>query len=328
MNAYYCKWCKYCTTQLSHFKDHINSKKHIEKLKCPNDDIDFKNYKKKIYICNNCDSCYTSKQNLETHKKKCTFVDTNKNFNNIINELKQDIKNKDNQLNKALDIAKENSLTVNTSMNILKYAKLYLTTAEPLEELKGNNIYEVIKYNNPKGKKSKNESYVRTVIYNYKHENFASFIEDIIIEYYKPHKKNEANLITTDASRLCFIIMQKINKNKLETKEWINDKSGKKFTELVLTPIINAIREILTEYIEFKRHVTDVDANLMEFRQKCVELKRDININKFTKPILKHIAPNFHFDKLKFLDDEIDSSSEEIIEKKSKKNVKIKVKKM
>lgn len=179
----------------------------------------------------------------------------------------------------------------------------------------------------------------------------------MIIEYYKPRRKNEANLITTDTSRLCFIIMQKVNKNKLETKEWINDKSGprffsflkkekttrttrttfyfkkshkswKKFAELVLTPIINTMKEILTEYIEFKQHGTDIDINLMKFRQKCAELKRDINVGKFTKPILKHIAPNFHFDKLKFLDDEIDSSSEKTIEEKPKKNIKIKVKKV
>lgn len=323
MDVYYCGVCKYYTRTVCNFKRHLTSQKHADS---DDNNTDLKHFQKKLFICE-CGEYYTSKQNLNKHSKKCS---SNKEFiqlSNIVNELKQDIKNKDNQLNKALDIAKENSSTANTSMNILKYAQLHLTTAEPLEELKGNDIYEAIRYNNPKGKESKNETYVKTAIHKFTHGNFASFIGDMIIEYYKPRRKNEANLITTDTSRLCFIIMQKVNKNKLQTTEWINDKSGKKFTELVLTPIINAVKEILIEFIEFKQNKTNMDLNLMEFRQKCAELKRDISVGKFTKPILKHIAPNFHFDKLKFLDDDMDSSSDESIEKPPTKVIKIKIKK-
>ncbi len=39
---------------------------------------------------------------------------------------------------------------------------------------------------------------------------------------------------------------------------------------------------------------------------KCVELKRDIEVEKFTKKILKYVAPHFHFDKIKMLDDDDD----------------------
>ena len=38
---------------------------------------------------------------------------------------------------------------------------------------------------------------------------------------------------------------------------------------------------------------------------KCIELKRDIEVDKFTKPILRYVAPSFHFDKLKILDDDV-----------------------
>jgi hypothetical protein len=48
----------------------------------------------------------------------------------------------------------------------------------------------------------------------------------------------------------------------------------------------------------------------------CVELKRDIGTDKFIVPILKHVAPDFHFDKLKILDDVFDNES---IEEKPKK---------
>lgn len=152
---------------------------------------------------------------------------------------------KDKQLDKALDIAKENNNTANTTMNILKYAKLYLTDAEPLEELTGDDAYTAIKYKNPNGTESKNETYVKTAIHRFNHRIFSDFIGNVIIEQYAPTTKNTANIISTDTSRLCFITMQKIKKGKTDKKEWINDKSGKKFTELVLKPIINALKETL-----------------------------------------------------------------------------------
>jgi hypothetical protein len=137
----------------------------------------------------------------------------------------------------------------------------------------------------------------------------------MIVEYYKPKTSKDVNVIATDTSRLCFIIMQKIKKNdKTEKNEWINDKSGKKFTELVLTPLINAVKETLTEFIEFKK-LKELNEDILCLMGKCVELKRDISVDKFTKPILRYVSPCFHFDKLKdFID--CDDNSKDIIANK------------
>ena len=86
--------------------------------------------------------------------------------------MEQVIKVKDKQLTKALDIAQVNSKTANASMNMLKYAQTYLNDAEPLEELKGNDVLNVIKYKNPKGTESKNEAYVKTAIHKFVHGKF------------------------------------------------------------------------------------------------------------------------------------------------------------
>jgi hypothetical protein len=210
------------------------------------------------------------------------------------------------QMNKALDIAKNSTKTANTTVNILNYARNYLNDAKPLEKLTRNDVLNAIRYNNPKGNETENESYVKTAVHKFNHGNFAKFIGDMIIDYYRPNTKSDANLIATDTSRLSFIIMQKIKKNKIEQKEWINDKSGKKFTELVLRPIINAVKETLVEFLAFKkkRDFENYDVLLMEIITKCVEIKRDIEVDKFITPILKHVAPDFHFDSLKILDED------------------------
>lgn len=337
MENYYCGDCKYHTDHLSNFKRHFNSQQHMEQVGTePGNDIVYADYKRKIYCCDECDNVYTTKFSLSRHQSSCKKDPSVKNLEKkiealegVIEETKLEIKNKDKQLNKALDIARVNSKTANSSMNILKYAKLHLNDVEPLEQLKGNDVLDVIKYKNPKNKEATNEEYVKTAIHKYSHNIFANFIGDMIIEHYKPKDKQKANIISTDTSRLCFIIMQKIKKkgSKIEQNEWINDKSGKKFTELVLVPLINAVKETLTEFIEFKKKKA-LNEDLLCLMGKCVELKRDINVDKFTKPILRYVAPAFHFDKLKLLEDkeleDIISSSSSEEDELPKKKIKIK----
>lgn len=322
MKPYYCKNCKYWTEKLSHFKDHIISKKHIDNMemeesnnvKILDANTNYENCRVKIYCCDICDNVYMSNQALKRHKIHCKNILKIEDLKHENDELKQELKNKtnqlenkDKQLDKALEIAKENIKVANTSMNMLKYAKIYLNDVEPFEELKGNEIYDVMKYKNPQNTEAKNEAYVKTAVHKFTHGVFDQFIGDMITNYYEPKTKKEANLIATDTSRSCFIIMHKITKGKNEQKEWINDKSGKKFTELVLKPLIGAVKNTLTEFVEFKKRkeLNEITLCLMA---KCIELKRDIDVDKFTKKILKYVAPSFHFDKIKILDEENENS--------------------
>ena len=267
----------------------------------------YEHYKKKLFCCETCENVYITKRSLLRHSKNCE-IENNKiileaKIDKLKNTLETERNNHKEQLNKVLDIARDSSKTANVSMNILKYAKLHLNNVEPLKELNSDDVLDVIKYKNPKGIETKNETYVKTAIHKFNHGIFANFVGDMIISYYKPKTKNEANVIATDTSRLCFIIMQKVKKDKIEQNEWINDKSGKKFIELVLKPIINAVKETLVEFIEFKK-TKELNENSLCLMGKCVELKRDIEVEKFTKPILRYVAPSFHFDTLKLLDGE------------------------
>lgn len=318
MEVFYCKFCKYYTIKISHFKRHLESKSHLNLSSDTTDNtINIKEYKKKIYCCDNCDAFYVTNKSLKSHKLTCqnqspeflkekinTLEKQLEDKNSQLKTNKKQLNANRKQLDKIIDIARENSKTASASMNMLKFANKYLYDAEPFEELKGNDIFEVIKYDNPKGRENINEQYVQTVIHKFNNGIFANFIGNMIIEYYKPKTKTEANFIATDTSRLCFIIMQKVkDKNKTEKKEWINDKSGAKFTELVLNPLMTAIVEILVDYYNFKKNKEHTEY-LFQQMNLCLKLKRDINVDKFIKPILKHVAPSFHFDKLKFLDDE------------------------
>lgn len=328
VSYYFCMSCKYHTEILSHFKRHLQSSNHSEKSNVSLKNIEnFNNFKTNLFFCNKCDNIYVSKNSLIRHQKthreiigidqitneNITLKQELENAEKQLENKEKELKIKDKQLDKALDVAKVNSKTANTTTNMLKYAQLHYRDAEPLQRLTGDDLYNVIKYKNPKNKETTNETYIKTAIYNYTHGIFTNFVGNMIIEHYKPKIKNEANLIATDTSRLSFIIMQKI----AEKKEWISDKSGKKFTELVLTPVIDAIKGTLTAYINFK-NTKEVNEKTLELMTKCLELKRDIEVEKFTKQILRYVSPSFHFDNLKLLDDDVNNSNDDSLSEDAK----------
>ena len=310
MEVYICEKCNYYSERLCNFKKHLKSNKHIINVSQLELDVDPETKKTTIYCCKECNSHYISQKSLKRHMKvthnQSESIQKLKEENlRLKNELEKEINEKQDckdLLKDAMAIAKENSSTANTSMNMLKYANLHLCSGEPLEQLNYFNVSKVMKYKNPNNTESKNEEYVKIAIHKFTHNIFHSFIGDMIVEYYKPKTKMDANLIATDTSRLSFIIMQNITKGKIEQKEWINDKSGKKFTELVLNPVIDAVKQTLIEFIEFKKTKELNEANLC-LMAKCVELRRDIEVKKFTNQILKYVAPHFHFDNLKLLSD-------------------------
>jgi hypothetical protein len=326
MEKYVCKPCKYSCDKISHIKIHFDSEKHYECCKYNDKFIDFSKLKKKCYSCNNCEKEYYNRNSIWKHKKECLNKIKFEALENEIKELKTEIKNKDVEISKALDVAKINSVTANKSMQMLKYANLYLTKSEPLKQLDEEDICKIIKYLNPNNEENINEDYVKIVLSKFNNKIFAEFVGDMIIHNFTPKTISKTNFISTDTSRLCFIIMEHVKESEnVKKNEWIDDKSGKRFTDLILTPILMNIKNILSEFVIINNKKTDeFDEDLMYTLGQCIKFKRDINNGKFTKPILKYVAPCFKFDKLKILSDNIKKNGVNIINENLDENKEIK----
>ena len=342
MEKYYCESCKYMTNKISNFKDHMKSKIHKTKssIEC-DENTDYSNFKIIDTLCCICGDTYKKGNFVTKHvcdkNKIIEFALINKNeeiellkkelkkrdekIEEIYKKLDEKDQKKDDIITKAIDATISSNKVANTSMNMLRYARTYWNDVDPLEEINDKNICKVMNYKNPKNEENINETYVKTIIHKYNHGIFADFIGDMIIEYYKPTTLKKRNMMVTDVTRLCFIMMQKIEGKKTK-KEWINDKSGERFIKLILDPMFVFVKKILNDYLDLnqKKDLTEYSLGLMA---KCAELNRDIDVKKFTKSVLKYVGPHFHFDKLKSLDndDDIDNSnnlSDEELTKKSK----------
>ena len=346
MEKYYCHFCDYCISKTSSFKYHMQSKNHAKKSRITCDEnTDYTQFRIKENDCIKCGESYKIGKYIPKHvcdnEKiiQLALSEKNKeiiNYKKEIELLKKELKEKeivynekinkqDELVSKALDATISSSKTANTSMNILRYAKTYWNNVDPIEEINDENICKVMNYKNPKNEENINETYVKTLIHRYNHGIFSDFIGDMIIEYYKPKSSKKRNIMVSDMARLCFIIMQKIEGNEKEKKEWMNDKSGKTFTKLILDPMFAFVKKLLNDYIVLnqKKELTETTLKLMS---KCVELNRDIDVKVFSKSVLKYVGPHFHFDKLKFIDEEpifteSESSEDDVPKKKQKKIV-------
>ena len=151
----------------------------------------------------------------------------------------------------------------------------------------------------------------------------------MIVGHLKKEKLKDRSLWTTDVTRLSFIIMQNVDSEK----EWNNDRSGKKFTSLVITPMFKFITELLKKYLKFKKDWADtVKGNLTPMQYDTFmsstftanKMLVDIQIKKFDRDILRYVAPYFNFDTVRTeesLQLEKKKQKEEEKEAKSKKKV-------
>jgi hypothetical protein len=244
----------------------------------------------------------------------------------------------------AMETSVETSKLARKSMTMMKYASVYLKDAPPLTMLNKEEVYDMIDYehvvmedeyidvivetsDSDTSQKKRIEKqkvikldeslakYIRPVLNNFENKTLSSFFGKMIAKYYNKCKKKFRKFWTADVSRLSFIIMQVVNRKG--EKEWIQDKSGKKFTDLVITPMFDALSELIHKYIDNIQEYSSANYRIlkpierdryMEHGSLCLKLLQAIKYEKNNDSILKFIAPFFNFDSMR-LDDEPQKSS-------------------
>ena len=120
---------------------------------------------------------------------------------------------------------------------------------------------------------------------------------DLILEkYLNPKDLTKQNIWTSDISRLIYLILQTIG----EQKNWVRDKKGELFTELITNPIINKITKIMTKYSKHKLdnyddsyEKNDENAEMLYNLQAIKNLKLINYCDELKKDVLKHMASKF-----------------------------------
>ncbi len=118
---------------------------------------------------------------------------------------------------------------------------------------------------------------------------------------------------TSDVSRLSFIVKSVIGntfnfnskcseKSKSTKSKWISDKNGVYFTDLIIKPMFEIIKDQMKDYIKRERleesEIRDVFTEDITIKltnmQLAGELIRAINLHQFNGKVLKYVAPYFN----------------------------------
>ena len=110
------------------------------------------------------------------------------------------------------------------------------------------------------------------------------------------HKESDKQPIyNTDSTRYNYVV-------KLTTDLWNEDKSGIKFTDYIIKPLLRYIRDLVEEYIEEDLEKVNMYKNTFVQNQKHVQEREDaynldieLTNDYLIKPLLKELSPHLRF---------------------------------
>lgn len=333
-----CVICNYSTDVKFAFEKHLNSNKHIiksqELKKTKNDSqnipklfmkrsSDIPEINANVYECPFCNNTYSSSSNLTRHKKLCSKKEELQNEHNIelkekdqeIQRLKElyekdtthlkELHKKDEVMHKKLEdevkylksMINNAGAVIKTSVSALSYIAENYDGAPVLKKLKD---YSYIKEQEVDEDDTDDEfDLIGMLIYHDTKETLNEYLGNIIVEAYKKKDPKKQSIWNSDTVRLNYIIRDLINKKP----DWTVDKKGVKTTKYIIDPLLEYIRDQVTNYVLDNTadkfiHLTEYKLNQhAEKLNNCGQIIASIDNKSLSKSILKYIAPHFYLAK-------------------------------
>ena len=281
-----CELCNYETSYSSNYYKHLRTSAHISLF----------NNKKKV-------SENRKKNKLKNEilfYNKLNFI--NKNVKTIkyeqikTNEYVKIISDEQNKISDNIKIIKEEQIKTNNGVKKLtdyvKFLNIHCKDAEPLNLLTDKEIEEILDLDNY----NENE-FEEMLIKYYKSKNLYIKIGELILKkYLKPNDPRQQRIWTSDISRLIYLILQMVG----DQKNWVRDKKGVIFTELITRPIITKIIKIMSEYgrkILTKFDVKDEDyienSIILDNVQIAENISSKFYCEQLEKDVIKFTASKF-----------------------------------
>lgn len=209
----------------------------------------------KCLICNFSTKNLTGYNRHNTSKTHRILVAKHEKLINIrrVNKLKREDKiiNEINSVGSKIEkkfvefekAQKETTAGMKKILDYIKFLNKYCPDADPISLISDDDIEFLLEL-----KKHKKNEFEESIIKYIKNKKLHIKIGDLILNKYLKSSENlnKQQIWTSDISRLIYLILCAVGKEK----EWVRDKKGEVFKELIITPIIQKIKKIMLEYVK------------------------------------------------------------------------------
>lgn len=332
---YNCDVCNYETHDFGNFSRHKTSKRHIRKCEElaseeNTNEQNKKQFNKSNTKCSYCNKKFTTKTSMYRHQKYYCRL-KNKNINKVkepknknidqIEELKNKIEQITKEKEQILNLANSNAQSNKKSISAMSYALKHFSNAPPiglLEDEEFDKMSKLLMYDS-EGKRKTERSIEDVILHHHKQNTLHGILGDLIVKIYKKSNPSKQSAWSSDVARLTFIVKEMMGKSK--KSKWIVDKKGIHFTETIIDPLLDKIKDMLTEYNDecailvqkmSRRVKLDFDEenmirNALTSMQEINLTLLTIKLKKIHNEILKYVAPYFNLDVKNIEDDDSDS---------------------
>jgi hypothetical protein len=271
-----CDLCNFTTRYTTNYNKHLSSKTHI--------------------IIFNKNEKIKSLRNINNKKRENKIITE---INNIGEKIEKNINKKLEELEKN---QKETNTGVRKITDYIDFLNTYCTGANPLQPLTKTDINRLLELDNYKIYEFE-ENMVKYIKNNRLHLKLGNII---LSKFLKSDDLTTQQVWTSDVSRLIYLILRMFGKQK----NWVRDKKGEIFSELIIIPIIERLNELMTDYAHYciqqfnKIGNYDENAILLDNAQTAKDSTVKFYNDYIKKEILKFMASKLS----------ISSKSDEIFE--------------
>lgn len=285
---------------LSEFKKNVTCKNNDELiLSDTSTDSDLEEESKpELFSCKYCSKTFSHAPSKCRHekqyckKKKTNNIETSEippEKNGEVAELKQQVKSLMELVVSTVGIMKDNTQLANKSVSTTSYVVKHFNKAPPIKRLENKKAMKLLEYNVPK-----NHTSGDVIIFSYKSGILDKYLGNIIVDEYKTANPEDQSFWNSDSVRLSFIVREVL---KSGDDEWIADKSGLKLTNLIISPMLEGVKDVMKKYVKLQGELIEGGDESSEITLNMTaanEIIVSINKNNLHAEILKFIAPHFN----------------------------------
>ena len=327
-----CILCNYCTSLKTNYVRHCKSINHLMKeelqLHCCvcdknyktlssykkhknvyhkiiinhiNDDVNNKNDEQNQDILNNnftkltvsiksksSKSINVMKKNIKDDIKDDIKHHIDKSTHDIKEEIKEEIK----ESNKQVIIVVNKAITKASSL--IKYLMEHHQSAPPLKKINYNQCLNMLRidFNCPEDDINK-YCLEKKLIDQYKYGIFIEKLSKSILKFINHHDRKNQSIYNTDVTRNNYVV-------KTGACEWNEDIAGKRFCNYIIKPLLNAIKNLITNYREndVEKISVEIEINFQkhfDYLKIILAFEGDLINGKILKPLLKELSPYLRY---------------------------------